>query len=250
MAVIILTVCTYSVNKPDGFLMIRNDEFLSALYDCAYGHAAAIIGAESRPDRTVEIGSGLGIARLSGHDWFYSDVLASETLTLRSSAEQLPFQDCSLDALILKDTWHHIPDIEGFLAEAHRALRVGGTIAVFDPYWGILARCVYRFLHQERWDTRAPSWSFASTGPWDSNQALTYMMLRRDHQRFNEVWGSRFTLTEYGRHIGPSFLLSGGVSRRTPISGRFLRAMLTWEERRGSWFDHFRFFHVFSLVKR
>ena len=246
----ILTVCTYSVNKPDGFLMIRNDEFLSALYDCAYGHAAAIIGAESRPDRTVEIGSGLGIARLSGHDWFYSDVLASETLTLRSSAEQLPFQDCSLDALILKDTWHHIPDIEGFLAEAHRALRVGGTIAVFDPYWGILARCVYRFLHQERWDTRAPSWSFASTGPWDSNQALTYMMLRRDHQRFNEVWGSRFTLTEYGRHIGPSFLLSGGVSRRTPISGRFLRAMLTWEERRGSWFDHFRFFHVFSLVKR
>jgi len=238
------------MNKPNGVLMIANDEFLSALYDCAYGHAAAIIGAESRPDRTVEIGSGLGIARLSGHDWLYSDILTSEALTLRNSAEQLPFQDCSLDALILKDSWHHIPDIEGFLAEAHRALRIGGTIAVFDPYWGVLARCVYRFLHQERWDARTPSWSFASTSPWDSNQALTYMMLRRDHQRFNEVWGSRFTLTERGRHIGPSFLLSGGVSRRTPISGRFLRAMLSWEERRGSWFDHFRFFHVFSLVKR
>jgi len=238
------------MNKPNGVLMIANDEFLSALYDCAYGHAAAIIGAESRPDRTVEIGSGLGIARLSGHDWLYSDILTSEALTLRNSAEQLPFQDCSLDALILKDSWHHIPDIEGFLAEAHRALRIGGTIAVFDPYWGVLARCVYRFLHQERWDARTPSWSFASTSPWDSNQALTYMMLRRDHQRFNEVWGSRFTLTECGRHIGPSFLLSGGVSRRTSISGRFLRAMLSWEERRGSWFDHFRFFHVFSLVKR
>ena len=250
MVVIISTVCTYSVNKSDGVLMIANDEFLSALYDCAYGHAAAIIGAESRPDRTVEIGSGLGIARLSGHDWLYSDVLTSEALTLRNIAEQLPFQDCSLDALILKDSWHHIPDIEGFLAEAHRALRTGGTIAVFDPYWGVLARFVYRFLHQERWDARTPSWSFASTSPWDSNQALTYMMLRRDLQRFNEVWGSRFTLTERSRHIGPSFLLSGGVSRRTPISGRFLRAMLSWEERCGSWFDHFRFFHVFSLVKR
>jgi len=250
MVVIILTVCTYSVNKPDGALMIANDEFLSALYNCAYGHTAALLDAETRPDRTVEIGSGLGVARLSGHDWLYSDVLTSDTLTLRNDAERLPFQDCSLDALVLKDTWHHIPNIEGFLAEAHRVLRVGGTIAVFDPYWGILARFVYRFLHQERWDVRATGWSFASTGPWDSNQAITYMMLRRDRQRFNEVWGSRFTLTEYGRHVGPSFLLSGGVSRRTPISGRFLRAMLSWEERRGSWFNHFRFFHVFGLVKR
>lgn len=250
MVVIVLTVCTYSVNKPDGALMIANDEFLSALYNCAYGHTAALLDAETRPTRTVEIGSGLGVARLSGHDWLYSDVLTSDTLTLRNDAERLPFQDCSLDALVLKDTWHHIPNIEGFLAEAHRVLRVGGTIAVFDPYWGILARFVYRFLHQERWDVRATGWSFASTGPWDSNQAITYMMLRRDRQRFNEVWGSRFTLTEYGRHVGPSFLLSGGVSRRTPISGRFLRAMLSWEERRGSWFNHFRFFHVFGLVKR
>jgi SAM-dependent methyltransferase len=238
------------VNKPDGALMIANDEFLSALYNCAYGHTAALLDAQTRPARTVEIGSGLGVARLSGHDWLYSDVLTSDTLTLRNDAERLPFQDCSLDALVLKDTWHHIPNIEGFLAEAHRVLRVGGTIAVFDPYWGILARFVYRFLHQERWDVRATGWSFASTGPWDSNQAITYMMLRRDRQRFNEVWGSRFTLTEYGRHVGPSFLLSGGVSRRTPISGRFLRAMLSWEERRGSWFNHFRFFHVFGLVKR
>lgn len=250
MVVIILTACTYSVNKPDGALMIANDEFLSALYNCAYGHTAALLDAQTRPARTVEIGSGLGVARLSGHDWLYSDVLTSDTLTLRNDAERLPFQDCSLDALVLKDTWHHIPNIEGFLAEAHRVLRVGGTIAVFDPYWGILARFVYRFLHQERWDVRATGWSFASTGPWDSNQAITYMMLRRDRQRFNEVWGSRFTLTEYGRHVGPSFLLSGGVSRRTPISGRFLRAMLSWEERRGSWFNHFRFFHVFGLVKR
>ena len=229
---------------------IVGDEYLEALYNCAYGHTAALLDAETRPDRTVEIGSGLGVARLSGHDWLHSDVLTSDTLTLRNDAERLPFQDCSLDALVLKDTWHHIPNIEGFLAEAHRVLRVGGTIAVFDPYWGILARFVYRFLHQERWDVRATGWSFASTGPWDSNQAITYMMLRRDRQRFNEVWGSRFTLTEYGRHVGPSFLLSGGVSRRTPISGRFLRAMLSWEERRGSWFNHFRFFHVFGLVKR
>jgi len=134
---------------------IADDEYLSAFYRCAYGHLATVVGTGHQPSRTVEIGSGRGLARLSGHSWWHSDVLPSEALTLRNSAERLPFHDQSLDALILKDTWHHIPDIEAFLDEAHRVLRVGGTIAVFDPYWGILARFVYRFLHQERWDTRA-----------------------------------------------------------------------------------------------
>jgi SAM-dependent methyltransferase len=229
---------------------IAEDEFLSTFYRCAYGHLAATIGTKHESCEIVEIGSGLGLAQLSGHSWWHSDVLPSDALNLRNSAEHLPFRDRSIDALILKDTWHHIPDIEAFLGEAHRVLRVGGTIAVFDPYWGILARFVYRFLHQERWDTRAREWSFRSTDPWDSNQALTYMMLRRDRQDFNRRWGNRFTLTEYGRHVGPSFLLSGGVSRRTPVSGKWLKRLLIWEERQGSWFDHFRFFHVFGLVKQ
>ena len=229
---------------------IADDEYLSAFYRCAYGHLATVVGTGHQPSRTVEIGSGRGLARLSGHSWWHSDVIPSEALTLRNSAECLPFHDQSLDALILKDTWHHIPDIEAFLDEAHRVLRVGGTIAVFDPYWGILARFVYRFLHQERWDTRAPQWSFPSTDPWDSNQALTYMMLRRDREDFHRRWGDRFVLTEYQRHIGPSFLLSGGVSRRTAVSGAWLKRLLSWEERRGPWFDHFRFFHVFGLVKQ
>jgi hypothetical protein len=43
--------------------------------------------------------------------------------------------------------------------------------------------------------------------------------------------------------------LSGGVSRRTPVSGALLEHLLSWEERRGAWFDHLRFFHVFGLVK-
>jgi SAM-dependent methyltransferase len=228
---------------------IAGDEYLAALYRCAYGQLSTVVGNQVQPDRIVEIGSGLGLAQLSGHGWWHSDLSPSTSLDLRASAALLPFQDQSLDALILKDTWHHLPDIEAFLGEAHRVLRKGGTIAVFDPYWGLLARFVYRFLHQERWDTRAAGWSFASTDPWDSNQALSFMMLRRDRAQFNRQWGDRFTLTEYRRHIGPSFMLSGGVSRRTPVSGALLEHLLSWEERRGAWFDHLRFFHVFGLVK-
>jgi len=250
MAEMTLNAPTSFGDNSNSHSAIRDDEFLSAFYRRAYGHLAEVAGSEHLRGEVVEVGSGLGIARLSGHFWWNSDILPSQALTLQSSAQCLPFRDQSLDALILKDTWHHIPDIEAFLGEAHRVLRVGGTIAVFDPYWGILARLVYRFLHQERWDTHATNWSFPSTDPWDSNQALTYLMLRRDRDDFNRKWGDQFILTEYRRHIGPSFLLSGGVSRRTCVSGRWLKRLLLWEERRGAWFDHFRFFHIFGLVKR
>ncbi|MFM7080513.1 MAG: class I SAM-dependent methyltransferase, partial [Actinomycetota bacterium] len=204
---------------------ISNDSYLSALYALAYTRLAELIGP-ANPARTVEIGAGLGLARLSDHRWVCSDVTGSDPIALLSLAQALPYQSGSLDALVLKDTWHHIPEIEQFLAEAHRVLRPGGVIGVFDPYWGVLARFVYRFLHQERWDATTPDWSSPSTDPWDSNQALSYLMLIRDRAKFDTTWQSKFTLIEPQATVGPSFLLSGGVSRRTPIKGSMLAALL------------------------
>jgi SAM-dependent methyltransferase len=229
-------------------LVIINDAYLSALYETAYGRLRKVVAA-CNPDATVEIGSGLGLALRVGCHWMTSDIDRGAHHTAQHAAQQLPYRTGSLDALVLKDTWHHIPDIEAFLTEAHRVLRTGGMVAVFDPYWGWLARFVYRFLHQERWDAVTREWTFDSSDPWDSNQALTYLMLRRDRAEFMRRWGARFSVHEHGALIGPSFLLSGGVSRRTSISGTWLRRLLAWEDRRGRWFDHLRFFHVFRLVK-
>lgn len=226
-----------------------HDAYLSALYALAYDRIRRLLtSADER--RSVEIGAGHGLSAQFGHHWIATDVARTADLAVVNDARFLPFHSASLDALVMKDAWHHLPDIEAFLTEAHRVLRPGGVISVFDPYWGVLARFVYRFLHQERWDAATPDWSFPSVDPWDSNQALSYLMLQRDRAEFLNRWGDRFALVETGPVVGPSFLLSGGVSRRTPISGRALAAMLRWEERRGSWFNHFRFFHVFGLIKR
>ena len=226
-----------------------SDPFIKSLYATAYGELRKTIG-ESSLERVVEVGSGRGIADELGHRWIQSDILKSSSLSVLCTAQLLPYKSGSLDALVLKDTWHHIPEIEHFLQEAHRVLRPGGVIAVFDPYWGTLARFVYRFLHQERWDAKTSTWSFASSDPWDSNQALSYLMLERDRTVFDQRWGSRFSVIEPRAMIGPSFLISGGVSRRTFVSGRLLASLLRWEERRGRWFNHLRFFHVFGLVKK
>jgi SAM-dependent methyltransferase len=135
-----------------------------------------------------------------------------------------------------------------FLKEVHRVLRVNGRLVVFDPYWGLLARFVYRFLHQEKFDANAKTWSFTSTSPWDSNQALTYLLLRRDRIKFEKEF-SFFKIEEHEKLIGPSFLLSGGVSRRTIISGKFLSSLLKWEMRQSNGLNGLRFFHIFSLTK-
>ena len=230
-------------------LRIQSDSYLSALYRLGYSALRELIDSAD-PDSTIEVGAGLGLSTLSGHDWIKSDVTGAEPLSLLNCAEALPYKDASLDAIVLKDTWHHIPDIEGFLREAHRVLRPGGVIAVFDPYWSLLGRFVYRFLHQEHWGAQSDTWTFHSTTPWDSNQALTYLMLKRDRAKFDQRWGAKFSIIEPRPLVGPSYLLSGGVSRRTFVSGRLLAALLRWEERQGSWLNHLRFFHVFGLVKR
>ena len=236
----------------DPAALVATDSYLCALYEVAYSSISSVLHETdaSNFQHIVEVGSGIGLSRTLRPEWIRSDVEAASGIALITDAEKLPFRPESVDALVMKDTWHHIADIEQFLRGAHGCLRPGGSIVVFDPYWGPLARFVYRFLHHERWDTRTRTWTFASDCPTDSNQALSFLMLRRDRSDFNRHWGDKFIITEHGRHIGPSFLLSGGVYRRTPISGKFLAHMLRWEESRGRWFDIFRFFHTFSMVKR
>ena len=237
-----------AVTKSDQQLQIGTDEYLRAMYEVAYGELAKYVTLRSGP--LVEIGAGPGLARTLGHKWWRSDISTDCAQDLYASALALPHPANSLAGLILKDAWHHIPDIEAFLIEAHRVLMPNGNVVVFDPYWGALARFVYRFLHQERWDSTTPHWNFDSRDPWDSNQALSFIMLRRDRLKFEQQWGDRFTIIEHAPVIGPSFLLSGGVSRRTAVPGSLLKRLLDWEQRQGAWLNHLRFFHVFSLRKK
>jgi SAM-dependent methyltransferase len=52
-----------------------------------------------------------------------------EVETVRCDAERLPFPDASFDLVFGHAVLHHIPDLSTALAEFHRVLRPGGTIA-------------------------------------------------------------------------------------------------------------------------
>ena len=225
----------------------KPDVYIPALYENVFRRISFHLPQERSV--MVEIGAGNGIGKQFLGDMIISDIEYHHALDLTCRSEQLPFRDNSVDALVLKDALHHIPDVEAFLDEATRVLKIDGVAVIFDPYWGALARFVYTYLHQEAFDRRTKSWSFNASSPWDSNQALSYLLLRRDQKRFAQRF-PQLIPTELEVLVGPSFLLSGGVSRRTRISGRALRRLLEWEMRRSSWPNPFRFFHIFSLTKR
>ncbi|MEM1372615.1 MAG: class I SAM-dependent methyltransferase, partial [Pseudomonadota bacterium] len=52
--------------------------------------------------------------------------------TQRASADSLPFASATLDAVTCRLAAHHFPEISDFLAEAHRALRLGGRLGIVD----------------------------------------------------------------------------------------------------------------------
>lgn len=225
--------------------VILSDPYLSCLYRSSYEELDDICGSASP---VVEIGAGSCFSWTTSPDWLRLDILHDPRLDLRADSLQLPFLSESVGAIVLRDTWHHIPDLPAFLSECTRVLKPAGKIVVSDPYWGFLARFVYRHLHQEDFDEHVENWRFAAESPWCSNQALAYIALRRDRAVLSQRW-PHFSVVEHGPRVGPSFLLSGGVSRRTRVPGRVLRMLLKFELQAGKWLNPLRFFFVFELRK-
>ncbi|MEO1543171.1 MAG: methyltransferase domain-containing protein [Pseudomonadota bacterium] len=59
----------------------------------------------------------------------------------RASADELPYQDDSLDLVTCRLAAHHFPNIGAFIAESARVLKPGGTLAVVDNIIPDTASC-------------------------------------------------------------------------------------------------------------
>lgn len=227
---------------------ILADKYLSEIYKYLYGRLDDIVSEWNSGGTIIEIGCGPGISKLFVKRVITTDIDGSVRPDICLDANHLPFSDKSIAGIVMKDSLHHLPDVETFLDEAHRVLIDEGGIAIIDPYWGFLARFVYKYIHQEKYDVSSPTWSFNSLSPWDSNQALSFLILRRDRDKVNQQWPN-FRVQEHCPLLGPSFLLSGGISRRTSIPGSWLKKLFDWENRQGKWLNPFRFEYLYSLKK-
>ena len=227
---------------------ILSDSYLTGAYAEMYSAIRRAMPTDF-DEVIIEIGAGSGVGKTWIPQMYCTDLRMESNIDLVVDGTKMPFADSSVTAFVMKDSLHHIRNIEQFLDEALRCLKVDGAVICCEPYWGLLARCVYRFFHPEPFDKKQLDWSRKSCDAWDSNQALTWMLLRRDAGRLSAKW-PKFEVLELGPIVGPSYLLSGGVFGRTPIPSSLLIRIQKWESRLGKWFNIFRFEYVFSLTRR
>ena len=113
---------------------------------------------------------------------------------LQGDAAALPFDDSSVDAVVMLDVLEHLPEPRDALAEAHRVLRPDGVIVISVPHRGLLAPLdplnLYPALRR-----RFPSWD--PLEPADESGTGT-------HQHFSvseiqQLLGSRFVVDRTSR---------------------------------------------------
>lgn len=167
---------------------------------------------------TLELGSGGGFLKDVIPDVVTSDILPLDHVDLVFSAESLPYQANALKAIYLLNTLHHIPDPISFLREVDRCLVDGGRMICIEPAHTLLSSFIYTHIHHEPFKPEAGYFLQPGNPLSNSNQALPWILFRRDWSKLRQDFPGLHLLRCYN-HTPFRFLLSGGFSFRAFLPG-------------------------------
>lgn len=198
-----------------------NDVYINFVYENIYREMSLLAKHHltAEPVKTLELGAG----SLSKAEKFFSNIQLSDGSSVSKFgkenqliAENLPFENSVFDVVIAKDTLHHFSDTQKALSEISRVLKPGGVFIVSEPYWSLLGRFVFKFIHPENWDTNPVNLKNGSPNPFDANQAT---LLCLQGKKFNDLIAQNSFAFEVSKSTyGISYLFSGGLNWRNKIS--------------------------------
>jgi SAM-dependent methyltransferase len=193
--------------------IIASKPLLREIYDEWYRMLAD--GLPSGDGPVLELGSGAGYCERFIPGLITSEIFYCSSAQLAVDAQQLPFADNSLRAVVFTDVLHHIPDAARFLSEASRCLRPGGRILMVEPWVTSWSSFVYRHFHHEPFRPEAPEWTFPARGPLSgANGAIPWIVFVRDRQRFEREY-THLKIERIRPFLPFRYLLSGGVGSRS-----------------------------------
>jgi SAM-dependent methyltransferase len=192
--------------------ILQKKVFLKKLYGDFYRELQSQID-QGNTSQVLELGSGGGFIKEIIPNAITSDILPLESVDVVCSACQIPFEDDSLDAIVMIDVLHHIPNARAFFTEAVRCLKPGGRIAMIEPANTVWSQFIYKNFHHETFDPEA-GWEFDSKGPLSTaNGALPWIVFHRDRDQFENSF-PRLKITKTQVHTPLRYVLSGGFTLR------------------------------------
>jgi SAM-dependent methyltransferase len=211
----------------------RTNEPLRVLYRRWYARISEALPARDLGP-WIEIGSGPGFAREFIPELELSDIVKAPWHDRCVSADNLPFADGSVGALVLFDVLHHLAAPARFFQEAARVLRAGGRIVLCEPYISPVSSVVYRLFHPEPVDMGVQP--LAEHGapdkdPFASNQAISTLLCRKEGQRELEWSFPMLKMVCFERMAGLSYAATGGFSRPPLLPVGLWRVLLALEDR-------------------
>lgn len=230
--------------------IILNDYFLLYNYRKIYTQLLQGHTIEQVDFKILEIGSAGGVLKEIFPFVITSDVREGFGVDLVIDVtKKLPFADNSIDLILAKDVLHHISDVNFHFREIQRVLKPGAEVRYIEPNWNFISNIIFTFLHPEPFIKTQKSWSFESDDPMYSNQALPFIIFRRDISKFKQNYPDFSVEISNVPINGLAFLLSGGIYRRTPLPGSLLKKLDVIEAKCSFWMRLFGLNRLIILKK-
>lgn len=190
--------------------VIRSKPILEAIYMEWYAKILQSLGDNTL--NVLELGSGAGFLEEYLPNVTTSEVFPLEGIDTVIDATKIDLPDSSLDAIVMTDVLHHIPNIDAFLSEAIRTLRPGGRVVMIEPWNTKWSKPIFKYLHHEPFNTQSQSWDLPIGGPLsNANGALPWIVFVRDRQRLNRLY-PQLRIVAIEPLMPISYLISGGLA--------------------------------------
>lgn len=183
--------------------------------------------------KTIELGAGSGNFKEFYPDAISADIDKKEWLDMSFDAHNMPFENDSAANLVMIDVLHHLHDPLKFLKEAYRVLENGGRLIMLEPFPSFFSTIVYKLFHPEPFDFGKDYFGeITSSGknPWDSNQAIPYLIFFKHLNKFEEIFGKKFDIIKKEKLSFLAYPLSGGFENKSIIPSSMINAFMQIEK--------------------
>lgn len=200
----------------------------------------------------IELGAGSSFFRELYPDIISTDIKHGGHLDRVLDAQAMDLADASVRSFYAIHCFHHLPRPELFFSELLRVLVPGGGCVLIEPYSSPVAAWFFkRMFATETYDKKQTQWETNSTGVMvGANQALSYIVFRRDRARFEAEFPGLEIVNEAPLPNYLRYLLSGGINFRSLAPGACVPVFRAAEHLLKPFNRQLALHHVIVLKKR